>query len=236
MSFDSLGLSAALLRGVAEQGYTQPTPIQAEVIPVVLEGARRPRRRANRHRQDRRLHAAVAAAPVRRRRRKAAQRPRIDSHADARARGASCESVRRYGKYLPLRTAVDLRRCQHQPANRAAPPRRRYSDRDAGPSARSGEPGQRRSPRRRDLRARRSRPNARHGLPARHPARARAAAAEAPEPAFSATFPEDIRKLADKLLTSRRHRGRAAATRPPIASSSSCISPRRTRSARFCRG
>jgi ATP-dependent RNA helicase RhlE len=38
MSFDSLGLSAALLRGVAEQGYTAPTPIQAQVIPVVLEG------------------------------------------------------------------------------------------------------------------------------------------------------------------------------------------------------
>ncbi len=37
-SFDSLGLSAALLRGVAEQGYTEPTPIQARVIPVVLEG------------------------------------------------------------------------------------------------------------------------------------------------------------------------------------------------------
>jgi ATP-dependent RNA helicase RhlE len=38
MSFDSLGLSAALLRGVADQGYTAPTPIQARVIPVVLEG------------------------------------------------------------------------------------------------------------------------------------------------------------------------------------------------------
>jgi ATP-dependent RNA helicase RhlE len=38
MSFDSLGLSAALLRAVAEQGYTTPTPIQAQVIPVVLAG------------------------------------------------------------------------------------------------------------------------------------------------------------------------------------------------------
>jgi ATP-dependent RNA helicase RhlE len=38
MSFDSLGLSPALLRAVAEQGYTQPTPIQTRVIPVVLEG------------------------------------------------------------------------------------------------------------------------------------------------------------------------------------------------------
>ncbi|HUL82506.1 MAG TPA: DEAD/DEAH box helicase [Gammaproteobacteria bacterium] len=37
-SFDSLGLSAALLRAVAEKGYTEPTPIQARVIPVVLAG------------------------------------------------------------------------------------------------------------------------------------------------------------------------------------------------------
>jgi len=38
MSFQSLGLSAALLRAVEEQGYTEPTPIQAKVIPFVLAG------------------------------------------------------------------------------------------------------------------------------------------------------------------------------------------------------
>ena len=38
MSFDTLGLSAELLRAVADQGYTQPTPIQSQAIPVVLEG------------------------------------------------------------------------------------------------------------------------------------------------------------------------------------------------------
>jgi ATP-dependent RNA helicase RhlE len=37
-SFEGLGLSAELLRAVAEQGYTQPTPIQAQAIPVVLSG------------------------------------------------------------------------------------------------------------------------------------------------------------------------------------------------------
>src|SRR5260221_11974829 len=37
-SFDSLGLSAELLRAVAEQGYTVPTPIQSQAIPVVLSG------------------------------------------------------------------------------------------------------------------------------------------------------------------------------------------------------
>ncbi|MEJ2321186.1 MAG: ATP-dependent RNA helicase RhlE [Gammaproteobacteria bacterium] len=38
MSFDSLGLSAELLRAVAEQGYTEPTPIQRKAIPVILDG------------------------------------------------------------------------------------------------------------------------------------------------------------------------------------------------------
>jgi ATP-dependent RNA helicase RhlE len=38
MSFSSLGLSDALLRAVADQGYTIPTPIQVQAIPAVLAG------------------------------------------------------------------------------------------------------------------------------------------------------------------------------------------------------
>lgn len=38
MSFDSLGLSPAILTAVSEQGYKQPSPIQAQAIPAVLEG------------------------------------------------------------------------------------------------------------------------------------------------------------------------------------------------------
>ena len=38
MSFDSLGLNADILRAVAEQGYSEPTPIQRQAIPVVLSG------------------------------------------------------------------------------------------------------------------------------------------------------------------------------------------------------
>jgi ATP-dependent RNA helicase RhlE len=38
MSFDSLGLSAELLRAVAEEGYDTPTPIQSQAIPVILQG------------------------------------------------------------------------------------------------------------------------------------------------------------------------------------------------------
>ena len=37
-SFESLGLIPELLRAVAEQGYTETTPIQAQAIPVVLAG------------------------------------------------------------------------------------------------------------------------------------------------------------------------------------------------------
>jgi ATP-dependent RNA helicase RhlE len=38
MKFTDLGLDAAILRAVADQGYDTPTPIQAQAIPVVLDG------------------------------------------------------------------------------------------------------------------------------------------------------------------------------------------------------
>jgi ATP-dependent RNA helicase RhlE len=38
MSFDSLGLSDALLKAVSKKGYTTPSPIQEKCIPIVLQG------------------------------------------------------------------------------------------------------------------------------------------------------------------------------------------------------
>jgi ATP-dependent RNA helicase RhlE len=38
MSFDSFGLLAELLRAINEQGYSEPTPIQRQAIPVILKG------------------------------------------------------------------------------------------------------------------------------------------------------------------------------------------------------
>jgi ATP-dependent RNA helicase RhlE len=38
LPFDTLGLSADLLRAVADEGYTTPTPVQEEAIPLVLAG------------------------------------------------------------------------------------------------------------------------------------------------------------------------------------------------------
>ena len=38
MRFDELGLAPELLRAISEEGYTDPTPIQAQAIPIVLSG------------------------------------------------------------------------------------------------------------------------------------------------------------------------------------------------------
>ena len=38
MLFKDLGLSAELLQAVEKQGYDEATPIQAQAIPLILEG------------------------------------------------------------------------------------------------------------------------------------------------------------------------------------------------------
>ena len=38
MTFAALGLSAEIVRAVSERGYTEPTPIQAQAIPVIMKG------------------------------------------------------------------------------------------------------------------------------------------------------------------------------------------------------
>jgi ATP-dependent RNA helicase RhlE len=38
MSFNELGLSAEILRAVSEEGYSEPTPVQRQAIPVILQG------------------------------------------------------------------------------------------------------------------------------------------------------------------------------------------------------
>jgi ATP-dependent RNA helicase RhlE len=38
MTFDQLGLSEEILRAIHDQGYTDPTPIQAQAIPPILDG------------------------------------------------------------------------------------------------------------------------------------------------------------------------------------------------------
>ncbi|MEE9316760.1 MAG: DEAD/DEAH box helicase, partial [Rhodospirillales bacterium] len=38
MSFQNLGLSDEILRAVEDAGYTVPTPIQSQAIPIILMG------------------------------------------------------------------------------------------------------------------------------------------------------------------------------------------------------
>jgi ATP-dependent RNA helicase RhlE len=68
ITFADLGLAPELLRAVTDQGYTKPTPIQAQAIPLVLiGGVDMHGRRPDRHRQDGRLraaHAAIASCPL----------------------------------------------------------------------------------------------------------------------------------------------------------------------------
>ena len=106
MSFDSLGLSAELLRAIQEHGYTQPTPIQSQAIPVILDGRdilagaqtgtgktagftlpMLQRLNATHNNAKRRVVRALVLTPTRE---LAAQ---------------VGESVREYGRHLPLRSA-----------------------------------------------------------------------------------------------------------------------------------
>jgi ATP-dependent RNA helicase RhlE len=38
MSFNQLNLSAPLQQAITDQGYSNPTPIQKQVIPLILQG------------------------------------------------------------------------------------------------------------------------------------------------------------------------------------------------------
>ncbi|MBT4391981.1 MAG: DEAD/DEAH box helicase, partial [Euryarchaeota archaeon] len=37
-NFESLGLSKKLLRAISDEGYDTPTPVQAQCIPLLLDG------------------------------------------------------------------------------------------------------------------------------------------------------------------------------------------------------
>jgi ATP-dependent RNA helicase RhlE len=110
MSFDQLGLSAEILRAIVDQGYTEPTPIQAQAIPPILEGkdimggAQTGTGKTAGftlpmlHRLQ--PHANTSVSPARHPIRALVLVPTRELAAQV------YESVKAYGKYLPIRCAV----------------------------------------------------------------------------------------------------------------------------------
>jgi ATP-dependent RNA helicase RhlE len=103
MSFASLGLAPDIVRAVAEHGYTTPTPIQAQAIPLVLAG-----KDVLAGAQTGTGKTAGFTLPMlqrlhggpRRKLRALVLTPTRELAAQVE------ESVRTYGKHLPLRSAV----------------------------------------------------------------------------------------------------------------------------------
>jgi ATP-dependent RNA helicase RhlE len=107
MSFDTLGLSAELLRAVGEQGYTKPTPIQRNAIPMILSG-----RDVLAGAQTGTGKTAGFTLPLLQR---LSEKPRSRTSRPVRAlvltptrelAAQVGESVATYGRYLPFRSAV----------------------------------------------------------------------------------------------------------------------------------
>jgi len=105
MSFESLGLMAELLRAVAAEGYTQPTPIQTQAIPQVLAG-----RDILAGAQTGTGKTAAFTLPILQLlsgRPGRSHKPRVLVLTPTRELAAQVEeSVRTYGRHLPLRSVV----------------------------------------------------------------------------------------------------------------------------------
>jgi len=110
MSFDALGLSQPLLRAIADAGYSTPTPIQSQAIPAVLTGgdllagAQTGTGKTAGFTLPL-LERLSAGKPVR----DAKGRPAIRALVLTPTRELAAqveESVRTYGKYLPLTSMV----------------------------------------------------------------------------------------------------------------------------------
>ena len=108
ITFESLGLSTELLRAIAEQGYTEPTPVQEQAIPIILEGADLMARAQTGTGKTagftlpllQKLNASPTKAGQRRPVRALILTPTRELAAQVQ------ESVVSYGKYLPLKSTV----------------------------------------------------------------------------------------------------------------------------------
>ncbi len=110
MSFDSLGLAAPLLKAIADAGYTTPTPIQAQAIPAVLQGGDLMAGAQTGTGKTAgftlpMLHRLQAGAPLKDKRGRNAIRALVLTPTRELAAQVE-ESVQTYGKYLPLKSMV----------------------------------------------------------------------------------------------------------------------------------
>ncbi len=106
MNFDSMNLDDALLRAIASLGYTSPTPIQQQAIPVILSGrdilARAQTGTGKTAAFTLPLLQTLSGRPA-----KGAKRVRALVLAPTRELAMQvCDSVRDYGRRLPLRSSV----------------------------------------------------------------------------------------------------------------------------------
>ncbi len=105
MSFTTLGLSQPLLRAVAEAGYTTATPIQEQAIPVILSG--RDLLAAAQTGTGKTAGFTLPLLELLNRSKAASKAPRVLILTPTRELAAQVgESVRTYGRHLPLRSAV----------------------------------------------------------------------------------------------------------------------------------
>jgi len=108
VTFADLGLASALLRAVTESGYTTPTPIQSQAIPLVLQGgdllaAAQTGTGKTAGFTLPILHLLSQSEPAQRR----PGRPRCLILTPTRELAAQVEeSVQTYGKHLPLKSLV----------------------------------------------------------------------------------------------------------------------------------
>jgi ATP-dependent RNA helicase RhlE len=110
MNFHDLGLSKPILRAVREQGYETPTPVQAQAIPAVLQGGDLMAGAQTGTGKTAgftlpMLHRLAAQKPLRDARGRVAIRALILTPTRELAAQVE-ESVRTYGQYLPLSSMV----------------------------------------------------------------------------------------------------------------------------------
>ena len=122
MTFAELGLAEPILRAVAAEGYTAPTPIQLQAIPGLLAGRDLLGSRPDRHGKDRGLCAADSPPAVPKR---PSATPRPTPHprlvlAPTRELAVQIgESFRVYGRYAGLRHTVVFGGVGQQPQAQA---------------------------------------------------------------------------------------------------------------------